>query len=60
MNQVAKAIIAAVTALAGGIGTALADGQITTAEWVVIIPAALIAGVAVWGTTNAPTQEPKP
>lgn len=59
VNRIAKAIIAGATALAGGVGTAAADGSITATEWAVTVCAVVIAAVAVWATPNAPA-DPKP
>lgn len=47
-----KAIIAAVIAGLGTLGTALADGEITSVEWVGIVAAVVIAGGGVFGFAN--------
>jgi hypothetical protein len=53
MDKIAKAIIGGVTALAGTLGTALADGQITATEYVAVAAATVVAFFAVWATKNA-------
>ena len=53
MNQYAKAIIGAVTAGIGALGTALADGHVTATEWVTVAGAALAALALVWGVPNS-------
>lgn len=57
MNQYAKTIVAALTAGLIAAQTALADGGITTSDWVTIALAALGA-IAVYAVPNAtpPTQ----
>lgn len=57
LPTVAKAIAAAVTAFGGALGTALADGTVTTTEWVGVAVATLVATAAVWRTPNAPVQD---
>jgi hypothetical protein len=57
MDKIAKAIIAAVTALGGALVTALSDGTVTTIEYVLVVVATITAGSAVWATTNAPKDE---
>lgn len=53
LPTVAKAIAAAVTAFGGALGTALADGAVTTAEWIGIAVTTVVATAAVWRTPNA-------
>lgn len=50
----AKAIVAALIAGLTALGTALTDGDLTAAEIVGCIVAALVALGAVYGTPNAP------
>lgn len=57
MNKVAKAIVAAVTALGGTVVTATLDGVITPVEYVLIGVATVAAYFGVWATTNAPAGE---
>lgn len=55
MDKIAKAIVAAVTALAGTVVTAaVPDGSVTTVEYVLIATATIAAFFGVWATTNAP------
>lgn len=51
----AKAVIAALTAAALAVQSALTDGSISAQEWVTVLIAALGA-LAVWATPNAPAQ----
>jgi hypothetical protein len=53
MDKIAKAITAAVTGGSGAVGVALADGQITGAEYFVILAAVVVAFFGVWATPNA-------
>lgn len=57
MNKIAKAIIAAVTALGGTVVTATLDGTVTGVEYVLIAVATVVAFFGVWATTNAPKDE---
>ncbi len=54
MDQYAKAIVAAVMAGLGALGTALADGSVTATEWVVVASSVFAALALVWGVPNAP------
>ncbi len=56
MDHYAKALVGAVMAGLGALGTALADGHVTATEWVVIAAAAAGALGLVWGVPNAPKQ----
>jgi hypothetical protein len=59
VDKVAKAIVAACTTLAAGVGSAVASGNgVSATQWVVIAAGAAVAGFGVWATTNAkaPTQ----
>lgn len=58
--QYAKAILGALLAGLGATGTALTDGVITGAEWVVIGTAVVVAAGAVWGVPNATTSASDP
>lgn len=49
-----KAIIAAVGTLAAIVVAALADGEITTAEWITIVPAVGVVGGLVYAVRNPP------
>lgn len=52
MDRYAKAIMGGVVAGLGALGTALADGQVTATEWVVVA-SAVVAGLGlVWGVPN--------
>lgn len=53
MDKYAKAIIGAVVAGAGALGTAIADGHVTAQEWVFILATAVAGLAAVWGYPNA-------
>jgi hypothetical protein len=53
LPTVAKAIAAAVTAFGGALGTALADGTVTAAEWIGIAVTTVVATGAVGSTPNA-------
>jgi len=55
-NQYAKAIVAAVMAGLGALGTALADGSVTGTEWVVVASSVFAALALVWGVPNAPAE----
>ncbi len=57
MNQVAKAIIGAATALGGTVVTATSDGVVTPVEIVLIVVATVVAYFGVWATTNAPEDK---
>jgi len=53
MDKYAKAIVGAVTAGLGALGTALADGLITGQEWVAVAATAIGALALIWGVPNA-------
>ncbi len=53
-QTIAKAVIAGVTALATGYATAMADGSITSTEWVTLAAGTVIAAASVWAVTNKP------
>ena len=57
LGYVAKAIYAAASAFVGALATVVAGdqtlGQITLTQWLVAVGAALAAGGAVYGVTNA-------
>jgi hypothetical protein len=60
MNQYAKTIAAVLTAALIAAQTAIADGHITSSDWITIALAGLGA-IAVFVTPNAiPPQEPVP
>jgi hypothetical protein len=48
-----KAVVAALVAGLGALGTALADNQVAPVEWVAVAVATLVAGGAVWRVPNA-------
>lgn len=53
MDRYAKAIMGGLTAGLSALGTAMADGQVSTVEWV-MVAAAVVAGLGfVWGVPNA-------
>ncbi len=54
MSEYRKAIIGGAMAGLGALGTALADGHVTTAEWVVIAVAVVGAVAAVYRVPNGP------
>lgn len=58
--RIRKALTAAVTAAAGAVGTAWADGVLTDKEWIGIVAVALVAGWAVWKVRNAPEPVTRP
>jgi hypothetical protein len=49
VDKIAKALIGAVVAGLGALGTALADGAVTATEWVVVAAATVAALALVWG-----------
>lgn len=53
INEIAKAIVASVTVAGGTYAVAIADGSITSAEYVGILVATIVAFWGVWATTNA-------
>lgn len=54
MNAYLKAIFGGVAAGLTAYGTALADGGVTSAEWVGVLLAAVATAGAVWGVKNEP------
>jgi len=52
----AKAVLAAAIAGLGALGTALTDGSVSTAEWVAVASAVVVALGVVWGVPNKPPQ----
>ena len=56
IDRYAKAIVGALIAGCGTVGTALADGHITATEWLLAAITALTALGGVWATTNAPAK----
>lgn len=52
MFKYAKAIVAALAAGAGTLGTALADDKVTTGEWVLVALAVLGALGVTWAVPN--------
>jgi hypothetical protein len=53
---VAKAISAGALAFAAALSVASQDATITTAEWVNIAIAAVVAAVGVWAIPNQPSE----
>jgi hypothetical protein len=53
-----KAISAGALAGLGAAGTALADGVVTGQEWIGIVSAAIVAGVAVYNIRNGESPDP--
>lgn len=53
MAKVRKALMAAATAAGAAVVTAAQDGAVTSAEWVTVAVAAVVAGLAVWRVPNA-------
>lgn len=60
MDRYTKAIVAALMAGLGAIGTALADGHVTATEWVVVAGAVVAGLAAVWASpaNTVPAQAP--
>ncbi len=54
--EYAKAVAAAVAAGLGALGTALADGAVSPAEWVAVALAALVASGLVAQVPNKPAE----
>jgi len=52
--KIAKAVVGAAVAGLGVLGTALADGKVTAAEWVGAVVAALVALGVIWRVPNKP------
>ncbi len=55
---VAKAISAGVLAFASALSVAVQDNDVTTAEWVNVAVATVLAAVAVWAVPNRPDPDP--
>lgn len=49
-----KALVGGLATIAGAVGTAMADGDLTVPELIVSIGAGLVVGSAVWRVPNAP------
>lgn len=59
MDKVAKAVVAALVAFGVVFDVATSDGSlagevVVSTEWVRIVVASVVAGLAVWATPNAP------
>ena len=52
MDRYAKAIMGALAGGLAALGTALADGQVTATEWVVVAAGAVAGLGLVWGVPN--------
>lgn len=52
MDKYAKAIVGAVMAFLGALGTALTDGSVTANEWVTIASFTVGALAVIWGVPN--------
>lgn len=52
MGRYAKAIVGALTAGLGALGTALADDRVTNLEWVSVAGAVVAALALVWAVPN--------
>ena len=52
--DVAKAISAGVLAFGAALSVAFQNGNITTAEWINIVVATVVAAVGVWAIPNTP------
>lgn len=57
MKAIRKAIAAAGFAAAAALGTALLDGDVTTAELLASVGAGLIAGAGTWSIPNRPPPD---
>ena len=61
-KAIAGAVQAGLIAGAATLGTALADGQVTVTEWLIVLAAVVGAasgvGTVVYGVTNAPNPKP--
>lgn len=57
MNAYVKAVVAALMAGLGAVGTALADGQVTATEWVVAASAVVAGFAAVWASPKNEEQQ---
>ncbi len=51
-----KALAAAVAAAGTAVVTAAQDGTVTTAEWLTVLGAAVVAGYGVYRIPNAPAE----
>jgi len=60
MDRYTKAIVAALMAGLGALGTAFADGHVTATEWVVVAGAAVAGLTAVWAApaNTVPASRP--
>jgi hypothetical protein len=54
LRRVAKAVVAALVAAGGALGTAGANGEVTAVEWLGVIGTGVVAGIAVWRVPNRP------
>lgn len=54
MKAYAKAAVGGLAAGSAALVTALADDVVSSAEWVTVVSAALVAAAAVWGVPNRP------
>ena len=52
--KIAKAVVGALVAGLGSLGTAMADDRITGQEWLVVAVAALAALGVIWSVPNKP------
>lgn len=57
VNKIAKAVVGAVVAGLGALGTAMVDNVITGPEWVYVAGATVGALAIVWGVPNASTDK---
>lgn len=56
-DSVAKAVVGAALAGITALQTALADGSVSTSEWLSVAAAVLVVAGGVWGVTNKPKAE---
>ena len=56
MSKYAKAVVGALVAGLGTLGTALADDHITGQEWVGVVAATVVALGVVWSVPNKSAQ----
>lgn len=54
MNTIRKALLAAVAAGVAAVTQAISSGGLDSVNWAVVLGAAVVAGLAVWGIPNAP------
>jgi uncharacterized membrane protein len=57
MAKARKAVVAGVLTAAASLSTAAQDGAVDTGEWITAVVAAILAGVAVYATKNAPSTD---